>query len=83
MSRSHKGRKDFKVNNILARVVANKKKEATPMADFMTITFLGVYDKKGLLFFNHLSTLVNESKRTSFLHLLHHLKCVRIFAKFF
>jgi polycomb protein SUZ12 len=48
MSRSHKGRKDFKVNNILARVVANKKKEAAPMADFMTITFLGVYDKKGL-----------------------------------
>lgn len=57
MSRSHKGRKDFKVNNILARVVANKKKEATPMADFMTITFLGVYDKKGLLFFTLLSTL--------------------------
>ncbi|XP_059475402.1 polycomb protein SUZ12 [Neocloeon triangulifer] len=46
MSRSHKGRKDFKVNNILAQVVANKKKEAAPMADFMTITFLGIYDKK-------------------------------------
>ncbi|XP_065340160.1 polycomb protein SUZ12 [Cloeon dipterum] len=46
MSRTHKARKEFKVNGILAQVVARKKKEAAPMADFMTITFLGVYDKK-------------------------------------
>jgi hypothetical protein len=61
MSRSHKGRKDFKVNNILARVVANKKKEAAPMADFMTITFLGVYDKKGLKYFSAVTDLFKFS----------------------
>jgi len=62
MSRSHKGRKDFKVNNILARVVANKKKEAAPMADFMTITFLGVYDKKGLKQFSSITDVFKFSK---------------------
>jgi len=66
MSRSHKGRKDFKVNNILAQVVANKKKEAAPMADFMTITFLGVYDKKGKQLFVLIFLIISLQKKLNF-----------------
>lgn len=50
MSRSHKSRRDFKIDGILNKVMAAKMKDPMPqtaMADFMTLTFLGFYDKTG------------------------------------
>lgn len=48
MSRSHKSRRGFKIDEILPKVLAAKMKDPMPqsaMADYMTLTFLGFYDK--------------------------------------
>lgn len=45
MSRTHKNRRGFKVDSILERV---KRNQNTPqLSGYMTLTFLGFYDKKG------------------------------------
>lgn len=45
MSRTHKNRRGFKVDSILERVMRNQN---TPqLSGYMTLTFLGFYDKKG------------------------------------
>ncbi|KAF4523289.1 hypothetical protein B566_EDAN009412 [Ephemera danica] len=48
MSRNHKSRREFQINDLLSKVVAAKMKEPIPqaaMADYLTLTFLGFYDK--------------------------------------
>lgn len=46
MSRTHKNRRGFKVDSILERVMRNQ--STTQLSGYMTLTFLGFYDKKGL-----------------------------------
>jgi len=48
MSRSHKSRRGFKVDTILDKLIAKKKHEQNlGVRGYMTLTFLGFYDKKG------------------------------------
>lgn len=48
MSRSHKSRRGFKVDTILDKLIAKKKHEQNlGVRGFMTLTFLGFYDKRG------------------------------------
>ncbi|XP_029161266.1 polycomb protein suz12-B [Nylanderia fulva] len=47
MSRSHKSRRGFKVDTILDKLLAKKKQEQNlGVRGFMTLTFLGFYDKR-------------------------------------
>ncbi|KAL6265177.1 hypothetical protein P5V15_005262 [Pogonomyrmex californicus] len=47
MSRSHKSRRGFKVDTILDKLIAKKKHEQNlGVRGFMTLTFLGFYDKR-------------------------------------
>ncbi|XP_018340905.1 PREDICTED: polycomb protein suz12-B isoform X1 [Trachymyrmex septentrionalis] len=47
MSRSHKSRRGFKVDTILDKLIAKKKHEQNlGVRGYMTLTFLGFYDKK-------------------------------------
>ncbi|RZF43138.1 hypothetical protein LSTR_LSTR012558 [Laodelphax striatellus] len=47
MSRNHKSRKDFKVDKILDKVLAKNRANADPsVSGYLTLTFLGFYDKK-------------------------------------
>lgn len=46
MSRDHKARKNFKVNSLLARLKEKcQKNEIDSDKRYMTLTFLGYYDK--------------------------------------
>lgn len=48
MSRSHKSRRGFKVDTILDKLIAKKKQEQNlGIRGYMTLTFLGFYDKRG------------------------------------
>ncbi|XP_012527671.1 polycomb protein suz12-B isoform X3 [Monomorium pharaonis] len=48
MSRSHKSRRGFKVDTILDKLIAKKKHEQNlGVRGYMTLTFLGFYDKRG------------------------------------
>ncbi|EZA48190.1 polycomb protein suz12-B isoform X1 [Ooceraea biroi] len=47
MSRSHKSRRGFKVDTILDKLIAKKKQEQNlGIRGYMTLTFLGFYDKR-------------------------------------
>ncbi|XP_011861500.1 PREDICTED: polycomb protein suz12-B [Vollenhovia emeryi] len=47
MSRSHKSRREFKVDTILDKLIAKKKHEQNlGVRGYMTLTFLGFYDKR-------------------------------------
>uniref|UniRef100_A0A1B6DHJ5 Uncharacterized protein n=1 Tax=Clastoptera arizonana TaxID=38151 RepID=A0A1B6DHJ5_9HEMI len=46
MSRNHKKRRGFKVDNVLERVMRNQNNGQQPLSGYMTLTFLGFYDKK-------------------------------------
>lgn len=47
MSRSHKSRRDFRIDTILDRIMAKNSLIKNPsVRGFMTLTFLGFYDKK-------------------------------------
>jgi len=53
MSRSHKSRRGFKIDTILDKLLAKKKQEQNlGVRGYMTLTFLGFYDKRGT-FFDH------------------------------
>lgn len=48
MSRSHKSRRGFKTDMILEKLMSKNKQEENPgVRGYMTLTFLGFYDKKG------------------------------------
>lgn len=48
MSRSHKSRRGFKIDTILDKLLAKKKQEQNlDVRGYMTLTFLGFYDKRG------------------------------------
>ena len=54
MSRSHKSRRGFKIDTILEKLMSKNNQEDNPsVRGYMTLTFLGFYDKKG----NHKITL--------------------------
>lgn len=47
MSRSHKSRRGFKIDTILERLMSKNNQEQTlGVRGYMTLTFLGFYDKK-------------------------------------
>lgn len=48
MSRSHKSRRAFKIDMILEKLMSkNNQGENPDVRGYMTLTFLGFYDKKG------------------------------------
>lgn len=48
MSRSHKSRRGFKIDMILEKLMSKNNQEENPgVRGYMTLTFLGFYDKKG------------------------------------
>lgn len=48
MSRSHKSRRGFKIDTILEKLMSKNNQENNPsVRGYMTLTFLGFYDKKG------------------------------------
>jgi polycomb protein SUZ12 len=48
MSRTHKHRKEFKVDCLLDRInMKNRELQPGNLEGYMTLTFLGFYDKKG------------------------------------
>jgi polycomb protein SUZ12 len=48
MSRTHKHRKGFKVDCLLDRInMKNRETQPGNLEGYMTLTFLGFYDKKG------------------------------------
>ena len=48
MSRTHKSRRGFRIDSILDRLVSKNNEEQNPgVRGYMTLTFLGFYDKKG------------------------------------
>lgn len=50
MSRSHKSRRGFKIDTILDKLIAKKKQEQNlGIRGYMTLTFLGFYDKRGTI----------------------------------
>lgn len=52
MSRSHKHRKGFKVDCLLDRInMKNREIRPGNLEGYMTLTFLGFYDKKGNFLF--------------------------------
>lgn len=53
MSRSHKSRRGFKIDTILERLMSKNNQEQTlGVRGYMTLTFLGFYDKKSKVLFN-------------------------------
>lgn len=53
MSRSHKSRRGFKIDTILDKLLAKKKQEQNlGVRGYMTLTFLGFYDKRGTFFYH-------------------------------
>lgn len=52
MSRTHKHRKGFKVDCLLDRInMKNREIQPGNLEGYMTLTFLGFYDKKGNVLF--------------------------------
>lgn len=48
MSRSHKSRRGFKIDMILEKLMSKNNQGENPgVRGYMTLTFLGFYDKKG------------------------------------
>lgn len=45
MSRSHKSRKDFKVDSMLCRKTSGTSKAFSLLGDYLQLMFLGFYDK--------------------------------------
>jgi hypothetical protein len=53
MSRTHKHRKGFKIDCLLDRInMKNREIQPGNLEGYMTLTFLGFYDKKGNFFFS-------------------------------
>lgn len=53
MSRSHKSRRGFKIDMILEKLMLKNNQEENPgVRGYMTLTFLGFYDKKGNNMYN-------------------------------
>lgn len=53
MSRSHKSRRGFKIDTILERLMSKNNQEQTlGVRGYMTLTFLGFYDKKSKVLSN-------------------------------
>lgn len=49
MSRSHKSRRGFKIDTILEKLISkNNLNNHIGVNGYMTLTFLGFYDKKGM-----------------------------------
>lgn len=49
MSRSHKSRRGFKIDTILEKIISKKNQgQNLGVRGYMTLTFLGFYDKKGI-----------------------------------
>ena len=47
MSRTHKSRRGFRINSILEKLVIKNEQQQNPgIRGYMTLTFLGFYDKK-------------------------------------
>lgn len=47
MSRTHKSRRGFRINSILDKLVIKNEQQQNPgIRGYMTLTFLGFYDKK-------------------------------------
>lgn len=58
MSRTHKHRKGFKVDCLLDRInMKNREMQPGNLEGYMTLTFLGFYDKKGNIYFSILRCL--------------------------
>lgn len=60
MSRSHKSRRGFKIDTILEKLISKNNQEQNLGMKFgyMTLTFLGFYDKRGISRLNTSSVYV-------------------------
>lgn len=64
MSRSHKSRRGFKIDTILDKLLAKKKQEQNlDVRGYMTLTFLGFYDKRGTFQLSSRFYLSNKFRR--------------------